>query len=397
MSDINPFQGGGPFEDIMRNLARMFTTQGPVNWELATQFAVWAATGGTTEPNVDPVSRVRLEELLRVAEIHVADATGLLTSGELLQVRAVTPSEWARLALEAWRPLLERLARAMAETLPTGADEPPAEADESNPMAQLFGQLPQMLGPVLFGMQAGSMVGQLGRRALGTYDLPMPWPASDRLVFVPPNIERFAADWSLDPDDVRLWVCVREVAYHAVLGRPHVRARLDELIGAYVDAFQPDGRAIEDRLSGVDPSDMGAMQSLFSDPSALLGEMQSDAQRRLKVPLRALLAVVAGYVDYVMDTVGRRLIAGYNPLTEALRRRRLEDSSGAKALGQLLGVELDGADYERGLAFVHGVLERAGSEGLDRLWRSAKELPTPPEVDAPGLWLARIDLDVDES
>ncbi|HLI00980.1 MAG TPA: zinc-dependent metalloprotease [Acidimicrobiales bacterium] len=396
MSDINPFQGGGPFEDIMRNLARMFTTQGPVNWELATQFAVWAATGGTTEPNVDPVSRVRLEELLRVAEIHVADATGLLTSGELLQVRAVTPSEWARLALEAWRPLLERLARAMAETLPTGADEPPA-ADESNPMAQLFGQLPQMLGPVLFGMQAGSMVGQLGRRALGTYDLPMPWPASDRLVFVPPNIERFAADWSLDPDDVRLWVCVREVAYHAVLGRPHVRARLDELIGAYVDAFQPDGRAIEDRLSGVDPSDMGAMQSLFSDPSALLGEMQSDAQRRLKVPLRALLAVVAGYVDYVMDTVGRRLIAGYNPLTEALRRRRLEDSSGAKALGQLLGVELDGADYERGLAFVHGVLERAGSEGLDRLWRSAKELPTPPEVDAPGLWLARIDLDVDES
>lgn len=393
MSDINPFQGGGPFEDIMRNLARMFTTQGPVNWELATQFAVWAATGGKAEANVDPVSRVRLEELLRVAEIHVADATGLLTSGELLQVRAVTPSGWARLALEAWRPLLERLARSMGDTLPTGGDEPPTGDDESNPMAQLFGQLPQMLGPVLFGMQAGSMVGQLGRRALGTYDLPMPWPPSDRLVFVPPSIDRFAEDWSLDPDDVRLWVCVREVTYHAVLGRPHVRARLDELIGAYVDAFQPDGRAIEDRLSGLDPSDMGAMQSLFSDPSALLGEMENDAQKRLKVPLRALLAVISGYVDHVMDTVGRRLIASYAPLTEALRRRRLEESSGAKALGQLLGVELDAADYERGQAFVHGVLERAGAEGLDRLWRTARELPTPPEVDAPGLWLARIDID----
>jgi uncharacterized protein (DUF2342 family) len=46
---------------------------------------------------------------------------------------------------------------------------------------------------------------------------------------------------------------------------------------------------------------------------------------------------------------------------------------------------------------VAGVVERAGPEGLDRLWRSARDLPTPADVDAPGLWLARIELpDLDD-
>jgi putative hydrolase len=182
------------------------------------------------------------------------------------------------------------------------------------------------------------------------------------------------------------------VANHAVMSRPHVRARLDELIDAYVKAFDPDPRALEERLGGLDPTDMAAIQSAFGNPETLLGELQSDEQRRLQVPLRAVLAAVVGYVDHVMDTVGRRLIGSYGPITEALRRRRLEETGGTKILGQLLGVEVDAAAYDQGHAFVRGVVERAGEEGLVRLWRSARELPTPAELNAPGLWLARIDL-----
>ena len=33
-----------------------------------------------------------------------------------------------------------------------------------------------------------------------------------------------------------------------------------------------------------------------------------------------------------------------------------------------------------------------GRDALERLWKSDRELPTPAEIDAPGLWLARIDL-----
>jgi putative hydrolase len=268
----------------------------------------------------------------------------------------------------------------------------PAGTGGFDPMAQLFGNLPQVLGPFLFGMQAGTMVGQLGFRAMGLYDLPMPRPARDELVLVPATIDAFASDWSLAPDDVRLWVCLRETANNAVLGRPHVRSRLDRLIGEYVSAFQPNPQSLEERLTGFDPTDLASLQEALGDPETLLGELQNDTQRRLQVPLRSLLAVVVGYVDHIMDNVGRRLIGSYIPLTEALRRRRLEESSGTRILGQLFGVALDESSYERGQDFVRGIVERAGDEGLSRLWRSERELPTPAELDAPGLWLARIDL-----
>ena len=392
-----PF-AGEPFGDLMRDLARLFATTGPVNWEIARQMATWAATGGEPEENVDPVARVRLEELIRVAELHVGEATGLVVaSSGVLKVRAVSRSEWALRTLDAWKPRLEALASrmnlAIAPEVPgLEGDDSPAGAGE-DPMAKLFANLPQVLGPFLFGLQSGSMVGQLATRAMGQYDLPIPRPSGDdELLMVPSTIDSFASDWSLPEDDVRLWICLRETVNHAVLSRPHVRSRLEELIDAYVGAFDPNPSMLEERLGGIDPTDLSSMQELLGDPETLLGEMENDEQRRIKAQLRSLLSAVTGYVDHVMDSVGRRLIGSYGPISEALRRRRLEESSGTRILAKLFGVSLDESAYEQGREFVRGVVERAGEDGLARLWASASDLPTPAEVAAPGLWLARIDL-----
>ncbi len=390
MSEPGPFGAGGPLEDLLRNLARLLTSQGPVNWEIGRQLAQWTASEGEAEDNPDPIARVRLEELLRVADLHVSDTTGLSTSTKgVLRGRAVTRSEWALRTLEAWRPVLERLATSLGRSA-----EPEHLPDElgSDPMAKLLGNLPQAVAPLLFGMQAGSMVGHLASRAMGQYDLPVPRPPLDELLFVPSTIDKFAEEWSLAPDDVRLWVCLHEVAHHAVLSRPHVRSRLDELMLAYAGSFLADTSSLEARLGSFDPTDMASLQETFSNPEVLLGELESPAQRELMVPLQALLSAVVGYVDHVMDTVGRRIIGSYGPLTEALRRRRLDDGEGQRFVARLLGVELTAASYDRGASFVRGVLERAGEDGLGRLWHSARELPTPAELDAPGLWLARIDL-----
>src|SRR5229473_3960611 len=115
MSESGPLGGGGgPLEDLLRNLARLLTTQGPVNWEVGRQLAQWTATEGQPESNPDPLARVRLDELLRVAELHVTEATGLPASATagILSVRVITRSEWAQRTLVAWKPLLEKLASA---------------------------------------------------------------------------------------------------------------------------------------------------------------------------------------------------------------------------------------------------------------------------------------------
>ncbi len=131
---------------------------------------------------------------------------------------------------------------------------------------------------------------------------------------------------------------------------------------------------------------------MFGDPEVVLGAIRSPAQEELQPLLEALVTVVVGYVDWVMDTVGERLMSGYERITEAMRRQRVEAAAADRFVGQILGLDLTQDLYDRGAAFIDGVVERAGAEGLDRLWSSERTLPTPNEVAAPGLWLARIDL-----
>ena len=131
---------------------------------------------------------------------------------------------------------------------------------------------------------------------------------------------------------------------------------------------------------------------MLGNPETLLGALQTDQQRRVLGSIETLTTVMAGYVDQVMDTVGTTLIGTYPMLTEALRRRRVEATEADKFVERLLGLELGQTQYQRGAAFARGVVERAGPAGLNRLWDSAELLPTTAELDAPGLWLARIDL-----
>jgi putative hydrolase len=270
----------------------------------------------------------------------------------------------------------------------------------------MLGPMLQAMQPTMVAMMAGSMVGHLARSSLGQYDLPVPRPASDELLIVVPNLDAFGQEWSLPADDLRLWICVHEIAHHTVINVPHVRARLDQLIGEYAAGFRNDPDALGEHLRALeessdidDPSGnemMAQIQRAMSEPGALIGAIQSDAQRALKPQLEALVAVIVGVVDHVMDQVGAKLIGSYGMLTEALRRRRVAASEADRFVERMLGLELTQATYDRGTAFVDGVVERAGEEGLARLWESAGNLPSPPEVDAPGLWLARIDLPTDD-
>jgi putative hydrolase len=187
-------------------------------------------------------------------------------------------------------------------------------------------------------------------------------------------------------------VCLDQLAHHAVVTQAHVRARLEELLRTYVGGFQPDPAWLEQRLSEVDPTDPDSFRMALGDPTALLGELQTARQSEVMAQLEAVVAAVEGYVDHVVDVVGRQLIASYGALAEALRRRRVEREEGERFVERLFGMELGQRQYERADAFVKGVLDREGENGLAQLWRSPRHLPTPAEITAPGLWLERIKL-----
>jgi uncharacterized protein (DUF2342 family) len=133
--------------------------------------------------------------------------------------------------------------------------------------------------------------------------------------------------------------------------------------------------------------------------SALYGEDESAPSpelEKVRAQLAALTAAIAAYAEYVTSVVASRLIGGHAPIGEAMRRRRGGRGEGERVAESLFGLHLDQEDIDRGEAFVKGVLERSGEAGLARLWAGAANLPTPAEIEAPGLWLARIDLETSE-
>ena len=382
---------------FLGDLAKMLQQQGPVSWDAAGQLALSIASGGQSEPNVDPLERIKLEELGRVADLQISATTGLSTSttGSSVKVLPVTRTMWVQHSLDAYRTLFEQLAGSIGGPTPVPGEPVDPLDPAADPADAWLGGIMSMLGPMMLGMTAGSMLGHLARRSFGQYDLPVPRPRSDELLLVVSNLDEFGDEWSLPADDLRLWVCLHEIAHHAVLNVPHVRERLETYLNEYVAGFEPDPHALESKLGDLDPTGGNALvqfQEVMSDPEALLGAIQSPAQRALLPGFEALVAVIVGYVDHVMDTIGEPLIGAYGMITEAIRRRRVGDHDSSRFVERLLGLELSQAQYDRGEAFVAGVVERAGPEGLDRIWRSDRELPTPAEVDAPGLWLARIDL-----
>ena len=387
-SEQNPLSGMPLFGD----LAKLFSQQGPIGWDAARQLALSIATDGGEEGNVDPLERIRLEQLARIAELHVGNATGLPTSfgGTGVSIMPVTRGQWATTTLESWRPLFERLASSL--TPPAT----PTTPDPSDPLS-FMAPLMAMMGPMMMGMTAGSMIGHLSRRSFGQYDLPVPRKAKDDLMVIPANFETFASEWSIPADDLRLWVCAQEIAMHSVLRIPHVRATVEEFLSAYAAGFEPDPNALEDRLGSMefdmsDPSSMSGMQSMFGDPELLLGAIQSQAQRDMLPKFEALIAAMVGYVDHIVDAVGSSLLSNTTMISEAVRRRRVEADDSDRFVERLFGLELTQATYDRGAAFVAGIVERAGNDGLVRLWESERTLPTPAELEAPGLWLARIEL-----
>ena len=138
------------------------------------------------------------------------------------------------------------------------------------------------------------------------------------------------------------------------------------------------------------PDALASLQGLL-DPELVLSVVRSPEQLALLPRLEALVAVVIGFVDHTMDQIGQGLIKSYPMVTEALRRRRVATDSSARFVERILGLDLTQDQVDRGTAFVSGIVDRAGSAGLERLWVNGSYLPTPSEVDAPGLWLARID------
>ena len=376
-------------------MLKFLQTQEPVHWEVARQVARWMALEGSEEAPLGATERAGLVEIAAAAEAHVLSGTDLPAPAAKLEM--LGRGEWAERALVALRPILRRLAVSLqgegsgsidvgGPTSPVGPMGPMGPMGP-NPMASLFGAL----GPLLLGVQCGFMVGQLAQGLLSQHDLLLPVADPPQPAFIVPNIEAFHAAWSIPADDLRFYLALQEAVRSRICSRAWVRERLVRLATEYVGSFRVDPAVLEAQFGSFDPSDPSSLEGLMGDPDAMLGAMQSPEQLVVLERFQTTTAVLETYADVVVERVGGPLLTSLPTIREAMRRHWVERSEADRFIQRLLGLDPSRKKHDQAAAFCAGVTERAGPAVLARLLEGEAQLPTRAELEAPGLWLARLE------
>jgi putative hydrolase len=401
MSD--PPQPLGPFGGFdLSQMLRFLQADGPVHWEIARQVARWVALEGNSEPTVPAADRARLSEVAAAAEQRVLAETGEPPPSRPLAL--LGRAEWADQALVTLKPVLEKLAVSLQGELPDlTADD---LGDMGNPFGAMFGiggdpganplagmaNMFGALGPLLLGVQCGFMVGQLAQGLLSEHDLLLPIADPPRPALIVPNLEAFHAAWSIPADDLRFYLALQEGVRSRLATRSWVRERLVRLASEYVSSFRVDTAALEAQLGSIDLSDPSSFEGAMLDPDAMLGAMQSPEQMAVLERFQLTTAVLETYADSVVARLAEPMLTSLPTIREAMRRHVVERSEADRFIQRLLGLDPSRRLHDQAAAFCRGVEERAGAAALDRLLEAESMLPTPAELEAPGLWLARIEL-----
>jgi putative hydrolase len=386
----NPF--GVPMGDIwndvplFREIQRVLSSSsGPVNWELARQVGIASASWSAEDPEPTLEDQRAFEEAVRVAELRVAEFTGLEPPGDVARVETVRRSRWVEANIEGLRALLEPAAAKIGDAVVRAQREAVPEAAEARGMTQLVGQL----SPLLLGAQVGTVLGTLGQHVLGQYDIALPRAGgSGTLLFVVPNIATFEKDWSLDSTEFRTWVAIHEVTHRFEFARSWTLPRFRELLDDYTSTLRLDVEGLQSRLHALDPSNPEAMQDMFSGDEGIFGAVLDDEQRLKLGRIQAFMSAAEGYGDHVMHSLGASMLRSYGQIDEAMRRYR-ESERTDPVLERLVGIEVKREQYRLGRAFCDTVVELTDEATLSRMWASAEALPSLPELEEPRLWLAR--------
>jgi coenzyme F420 biosynthesis associated uncharacterized protein len=350
-----------------------------VDWELAVSTAKRLMR---PSPAVSRDQARRAVQELRVcasaAEGHVRAYTQLHAESATAPVLVVDRVGWVQANADGFREVL----RPLIAKLRTRRGDP--------------GPMSLAIGSRVTGVEAGALLAYLSNKVLGQFD-PFfsgnagPGEASygGRLLLVAPNIVHVERELEVDPHDFRLWVCLHEethrVQFTAVPWlRQHLLGEMTHLIENTELDPQKLARMMRDGAER-------ASRLLRGEPDvSLLDILQTPEQRAAVERLTAVMSLLEGHADVVMDGVGPDVV----PSVESIRKKFTKRRAGAGPVDQLvrrlLGFDAKLRQYRDGAVFVRGVTAKVGIEGFNAVWASPENLPAKDEIADPGAWVARV-------
>jgi coenzyme F420 biosynthesis associated uncharacterized protein len=376
-----------------------------VDWNLAVATATRFVRPGPDVSRED--AREVVAELRRHAkssEAHVRSFTKMFGEGEEpddhgTPVLIVDRPGWIKANVAGFREVLKPLLTKMEARRPGG------------PGGAVLGTV----GGKVTGVEVGMLLSFLASRVLGQYetfapatrDLPAgpaaPAPGerkAGRLLLVAPNIVHVERELDVDPHDFRLWVCLHEETHRTQFTAvPWLRDHIESEIQDFLAETEIDPSTLIERVREAfqsfttgsrSDSDETAVDA-EEDERSLIDLVQTPNQREILARLTAVMSLLEGHADYVMDGVGPDVVPSVNEIREKFQQRR---QSGAGrldlALRKLLGLDAKLRQYRDGERFVRAVVKDAGMDGFNRIWTSPNTLPTKLEIAKPADWVARV-------
>lgn len=307
----------------------------------------------------------------------VRDYTGLVApegTGRTAPILVVDRPGWIQANVDGFSTILTPLIDKMRSK--RGTPSPVAEA----------------VGSRITGLELGGLLGFMSTKVLGQFD-PFHAPAGSdvagRLLLVAPNIVHVERELDVDPTDFRLWVCLHEethrVQFTAV---PWMRDHLHSEIGNLIESVEVDPAKLANML-GEGVKRVGDLIR-GDDEVSLLDLVQTPEQKVVLDRITAVMSLLEGHADVVMDGVGPEVIPSVDDIRRKFNKRRRGASGFDKVIRKLLGFDAKMAQYRNGAVFVRGAIDEVGMEGFNKVWVSPENLPSREEIADPAAWVRRV-------
>jgi putative hydrolase len=360
---------------------------GPVNWALARDVAR-TVTASQPDPSATSGDFAPLEDAVRLAEHWLDEVTALPagTTGALAWSRA----EWIEQTLPVWKQLVEpvadRMTGAMVGLLPEAA------AGAGAPITSIVRQM----GGSLFGHQVGTALAQLATEVLGSSDIGLPLGPDGKAVLLPTNVAAFSAGIEVPAEDVRLYLALREAAYHRLFAHvPWLKAHVLGAVEAYARGITVDESRIEELMRNAQtPEGLSGLQSVFEEGITFTAP-DTPQQRAALARLETILALTEGWVDAVVNAAAAPNLPSAAALRETLRRRRASGGPAEQTFSALVGLEMRPRRLRDAARLWASLGDARGIDGRDDLWAHPDLLPTAEDLDDPDGFVHRDEIDLD--
>lgn len=273
--------------------------------------------------------------------------------------------------------------------------EPIEDLDSPAQHKGTFGKLASSVNQSVLTYEVGLLLGYLARRVLGQYDLALlgrePVEPSGKLYYVEPNIRGVESKLGLPKDEFRMWLALHETTHAFEFeAHPWVRVHFNELLERYMVFMKRDAEHLKQGVQGLKVF-ANRFRSKGDENGSWIEAFMNEEQRDLFNEMQAMMCVIEGYSNHVMNAVGKTLLENYEEISKKFAERLAQRTQAEQLFAKLTGLNVKMEQYRAGERFIDEIVVLRGHDTASRVWEAPEFLPTMDEIRNPARWLSRVD------